>query len=230
MRKIITTSFTNQVLQLRKNNVSIRQTAKKLHVSYDTIINAIQLLKQQGLLAKLHPRDPRTADDNGKTLHTKQLDLHVFRLLTENPKLHNREIVQFLAEPHMLNKKVAILTVERSRLRLIKEGLINRRNAAPEESLQIEKDVELLRKQGLTYPQIASQLGVSLSCVENAAYGLVKKGKLNRKSYLVQIYHDYIKQYITEHPNQPVNFAVIARHLGISREWVRQLSMRVKTE
>jgi len=112
MRKVINTHFTNQVLQLRKNNVSTAQIAIKLHASTDTVMRVVRALKNEGLLPKIHPRDPRTADSHGKTLHTKQLDLLVFNLLSENPKLRNRELVELLAEPHRLGKKMTILTVE----------------------------------------------------------------------------------------------------------------------
>ncbi|HYT44328.1 MAG TPA: hypothetical protein VEP90_18510, partial [Methylomirabilota bacterium] len=170
MRKIITASFTNQVLQLRKKNVSTAKIAKQLHASYDTIINAIHLLKKQGLLPEFHSLDPRVKDSNGKTFHTKQLDLLIFNLLKVNHKLHNREIVELLAEQQRLNKKISILTVERSRLRLIKEGLLNRRIATPAETLKIDMQVEKLRLRGLTNSEIASRLGLSVPRVKSGLY------------------------------------------------------------
>src|SRR5467141_1552442 len=100
MRGIKNTSFTNQVLQLRKNNVSIKRIAKTLQVSNDTISRTVRVLKKEGLLPKIHPRDPLTADANGITLHTKQLDGMVFNVLKENPKLRDEEIVEQLSNPH----------------------------------------------------------------------------------------------------------------------------------
>jgi len=96
--------------------------------------------------------------------------------------------------------------------------------------LRIEKRVEQLRKQRLTRPEIASHLGISYNQVRYASQKLVHKGKLRPKTVLVHVYVAFIKQHMSNHPNQPVNAAEIARHLGISREWTRQLYQRVKTE
>lgn len=235
-------SVENEELMKRKRP-SGREAAVAMGKSISTAQRALKRLVNAGILP-LHPRDPRNVDASGCTEHTRNQDAMILALLQEDARLTKREIIEALAQPDKLGKRLSTLTIAGSISRLVKAGLISSRpNGRPggiskdgrtidelvEEFLQ--KDPEFRNKELVQLLSAPGLIGrkVTIRTVERARRRLTASGKKVRQIKRPQRSPDGItarvalQKYLAEHPDEPINRSAIGRQLGVGRERIRQL-------
>lgn len=227
----------------KRKRPSAREAAASMGKSVSTATKILRRLVQAGLLP-LHPRDPRTTDETGVTEYTRNQDAMILALLQEDARLTKEQIVELLADQDKLGKRISTLTVGRSISRLVTAGLIPPRpkgrpgqlskdgrslDSLVEELLQ--KDPELRNKELVRILSAPDLIGkkIALVTIERTRLRLAARGKKIRQIKRPRKNTDGVsprvalKRYLAEHPNEPINRSEIARQIGVSREWIRQL-------
>ena len=140
-------------------------------VSRDTVQRSMsRFKKREGISQKVGP--PVTTSADGR-----DIDTLIEELLQQYPNLINKELIEFLADPDRLGRRVSWNTVANARRRLVSVGKAERRILPVSEYRTLLDQVQELKKKSMTNRQIAEELKQPFRRVKTAGYRLRKANR-----------------------------------------------------